>query len=138
MNTIRTSLFGSLALAGVISLVLGAEQPKPSSQSIKLTGIFDPYETRDTNVTTAVVMKPRPKCGECHAWAVLRQNAEAPRLEFFVAHGRTTNSWTLIGERKDQEVVFAKDKLRLTYSGGCLKGAYEGRMRARVELKAQK
>jgi hypothetical protein len=131
------ALLGILALAIVIPLLAGGEQRNASSQSVKLTGLFDPYECHDTNITTAVVMKPQPKCGQCHAWAVLSQNGPAPRLELFVAHGRTTNSWVIVGQPKDRQIVFEKPKLRLTYSDGSLKGAYEGRMRARIELKTK-
>ncbi|MBM3890177.1 MAG: hypothetical protein FJ388_13770 [Verrucomicrobia bacterium] len=138
MKPIRIALFCVLVLGAIISSLTGGEQPNASFRSVKLTGIFDPYEVRDTNVTYAVVMEARPKCGQCHAWAVLSQNAGAPRLELFVAHGRTTNSWVMVGQSKDRQIVFEKSKLRLTFSDGCLKGAYDGRMRARIELKTGK
>jgi len=136
MKRIKITFTGVLTL--VAALLLSAEPHGEGNKSIKLTGIFDPYEVRDTNVTYAVVMEARPKCGQCHAWAVLSQNAGVPRLELFVAHGRTTNSWVMVGQSKDRQIVFEKSKLRLTFSDGCLKGAYDGRMRARIELKTGK
>jgi hypothetical protein len=142
MKPSKTTIVGVLTFFGLVPLFAGgergSEKREADSKPLKLTGVFDPFEVRDTNVTYAVVMEARPKCGECHAWAVLNASSQAPRLELFVAHGRTTNSWTIVGERKDKEIVFAKGKLHLTYADGCLKGAYEGRMRARIELKPEK
>lgn len=142
MKPIRATVISSLVLVGVVSLLTGDERTAGKTEidfkPIKLTGIFDPYECRDTNVTHAVVMKPQPKCGECHASAVLSQNAQTPRLELTVAHGRTTNSWVFTGQPKDGQIVFEKAKFHMTYSDGCLKGAYKGKMNARIELKAGK
>ncbi|MCX6907155.1 MAG: hypothetical protein NTY01_03830 [Verrucomicrobia bacterium] len=142
MKPIRSALIISLVLVSVVSMLTGgertADKEEADSKPIKLTGIFDPYECRDSSVTNAVVMKPQPKCGECHASAVLNQNAQAPRLELTVAHGRTTNSWVFTGQSKDGQIVFEKPKFHLTYSDGCLKGAYKGKMNARIELKAEK
>lgn len=142
MKPIRNALIGGLALVSIASLLTGGERSfdktEASSKPLKLTGIFDPYERRDTNVTNAVVMKPLPKCGECHASAVLSQNSQAPRLELTVAHGRTTNSWVFTGQSKDGQIVFEKPKFHLTYSDGCLKGEYKGRMNAHIELKTAK
>ncbi|MCX6898668.1 MAG: hypothetical protein NT105_08220 [Verrucomicrobia bacterium] len=142
MKPVRTALISGLVLVSVVSLLTGVERnvekTEADSKPIKLTGIFDPYECRDTNVTNAVVMKPQPKCGECHASAVLSPNAQLPRLELTVAHGRTTNSWVFTGQPKDGQIVFEKGKFHMTYSDGCLKGAYKGKMNARIELKAEK
>jgi len=142
MKPIRIALISGLVLVSVVSLLASgepaADRKEASSKPIKLTGIFDPYERRDTNVTNAVVMKPMPKCGECHASAVLSPNGQSPRLELTVAHGSETNSWVFTGQSKDGQIVFEKAKLRLTYSDGCLKGAYKGKMNARIELKAKK
>lgn len=141
MKPIRITLVGSFLVSIASLLPSGAhcaEKTAADPKPLKLIGIFDPYETRDTNVTHAVVMKPQPKCGECHAWAVLSQNAQAPRLELFVAHGRVTNSWTFVGQPKNGQIVFEKGKFQLTYADGCLKGTHKGRMNARIELKAGK
>ena len=142
MKPIRIALISGLVLVSVVSLLASgepaADRKEAGSKPIKLTGIFDPYERRDTNVTNAVVMKPMPKCGECHASAVLSPNGQSPRLELTVAHGSETNSWVFTGQPKDGQIVFEKSKLRLTYSDGCLKGVYKGKMNARIELKAKK
>ncbi|MCX7827328.1 MAG: hypothetical protein N2689_17495 [Verrucomicrobiae bacterium] len=135
MKPAHMTLLGVLVFVATLSPLSGGEQPKARSQPIKLTGIFDPFERQDTNVTHAVVMKPIPKCGECHARAVLSQDGPSPRLELFVAHGRTTNSWVIAGRPKDRQIVFEKPKFRLAYAEGRLRGTYEGRMRARIELK---
>ncbi|MBI5687272.1 MAG: hypothetical protein HZC54_19540 [Verrucomicrobia bacterium] len=139
MKPIRTALICSLVLVSITSLLAigahSAEKTEANPKLLKLTGIFDPYETRDTNITHAVVMKPQPKCGECHAWAVLSQNAQLSHLELFVAHGRVTNSWTFVGQPRDGQIVFEKGKFQLTYADNCLKGTYKGRMNAHIELK---
>ena len=135
-------LVSSFVLVGAVCLLVGGERAADKraddSKPIKLAGIFDPYECRDTNVTTAIVMKPQPKCGECHAWAVLTPNARAPRLELWVAHGRTTNTWVFTGRPKDGQIVFEKPKFHLIYSDGCLKGEHKGKMNAHIELKPAK
>jgi hypothetical protein len=133
MKPIRTALISSFVL--VSALLMGSAQ---AAEPIKLAGIFDPYECRDTNVTTAVVMKTMPKCGECHASAVLTPGGEAPQLKLTVAHGRTTNSWVFTGQPKDGQIVFEKPKFRLIYADGCLKGEYKGKMNAHIALKAAK
>ena len=142
MKPIRTALIGALALAGITSLVADGERATGTSEAdskpLNLAGIFNPHECRDSSVTNAVVMKSQPKCGECHAWAVLSPRGQPPRLDLFVAHGRTTNSWSFTGQPKDGQIVFEKGRFHLTYSDGCLKGAYNGRMNARVELKPAK
>lgn len=139
MKPIRIALISSIVLVSAVSMFTGSERntegKNADSKPIRLTGIFDPYEVRDTNVTNAVVMKSQPKCGQCHAWAVLTPNIQAPRLELWVAHGNTTNSWVFTGRPKDRQVVFEKLKFHLTYSDGCLKGEHKGRMNAHIELK---
>lgn len=42
-------------------------------------------------------MKAARKCGECHAWDVIKGNT--PELK--VAHEKTTNSWGIAGQSKD-------------------------------------
>lgn len=135
MKTIRLTLISSLVLVSVVSLLAGSAR---AAEPIKLAGIFNPYECRDSSVTNAVVMKPMPKCGECHASAVLTLGGEAPQLKLTVAHGRTTNSWVFTGQPKDGQIVFEKPKFHLTYSDGCLKGEHKGKMNAHIELKTAK
>lgn len=101
---------------------------------IKLTGVFDPYECQDKKATNTVVMKAAPKCGECHAWGVIKGNT----LDLKVAHGKTTNSWVIAGQLKDGQMIFEKPKFHMTYADGVLKGEYKGKMNARIELKAEK
>ena len=134
-QTKQAGLLAGLWLAGQ-TLVFAGGKPAEFGAP-KLTGTFHPYERRDTNIITSVVMKPAPKCGECHAFATVNQNTQVPRLELFVIHGNKTNSWTIAGELKGKAVVFAKDKLHLSYSEGLLKGTFEGDMKARIELKAE-
>lgn len=142
MKPLRINLVGSLLFVSIASLFVGgahsAEKPEAGPQPLKLTGIFDPYECRDSSVTNAVVMKAQPKCGECHAWAVLTPSAQSSRLELWVAHGRTTNSWVFTGRSQDGRIVFEKPKFHLIYSDGCLKGEHKGRMNAHIELKPAK
>jgi hypothetical protein len=113
-----------LLLAGLIGI--------GHAEVVKLTGTFQPYESQDKSVTNSVVMKPLPKCGKCHAWATM--TSEAPRLELFVAHGKTTNSWVIPGRLSGQQVIFDEGKLRLTNSAAGVTGLYLGRMHARIEL----
>ncbi|GEM_PF-3013986 len=121
----RIVVLTGVLIIGVTS-ALGAD--------IKLAGVFDPYEAQDKSVTNAVVMKAQPKCGECHAWGVIKGNT----LELKVAHGKKTNTWSVAGEPKGGQIIFEKPKFQMTYSDGQLKGEYKGKMNAHVSLKAEK
>jgi len=115
----------------LLSLIISAASALGAD--IKLTGIFDPYESQDKSVTNAVVMKAQPKCGECHAWGVIKGTT----LELKVAHGKTTNSWTFTGQLKDGKMIFEKPKFHMIYSDGQLKGEHKGKMNAHIALKAE-
>jgi hypothetical protein len=126
----RTSLVSAAAL--FTAALLFAEDGRGK---VELTGLFDPYAVQDTNVTSSVVFKPRPACGTCHARAVVHLEPQAsPRLNLAVAHGRTTNSWTLTGQTENGRIVFKKPKFELAYANGSLQGEYGGRMKAHIEL----
>jgi hypothetical protein len=116
----------------LLSLIISAASALGAD--IKLTGIFDPYEVQDKSVTNAVVMKAQPKCGECHAWGVIKGST----LELSVAHGKKTNSWVIVGQSKGGQMVFEKPKFHMTYTDGQLKGEYKGKMNAHIALKAEK
>lgn len=116
----------------VLALIIGVTSALGAD--IKLTGIFDPYEAQDKSVTNAVVMKPLPKCGECHAWGVI----SGTKLDLTVVHGKKTNSWVIAGQSKGGQMVFEKPKFHMTYSDGQLKGEYKGKMNAHIALKAEK
>jgi len=127
MRFIVAAALAMSVFAGMIG-VCGAEV-------VKLTGTFQPYESQDTSVSNAVVMKPQPKCGKCHAWAVV--TSEAPRLDLFVAHGNKTNSWVISGQQSGQQLTFDKGKLHLTNSATGVTGMYIGRVHARIELRSE-
>ncbi|MCX7887175.1 MAG: hypothetical protein N3B01_08010 [Verrucomicrobiae bacterium] len=116
----------------VVIFAVGAGALAADVRAVELRGIFDPYECQDTSVTNRVVMKPAPKCRECHAWGAITGD----RLELNVAHGKTTNSWTITGQFRNGQMVFEKPGFYMIYADGVLKGEYKGRMNARIELKA--
>ena len=108
------------------------------AERVELTGTFDPYECHDEDDPDAVVLKPRPDCGSCHArGTVYRDEQGLPRLELSVSYPSGEGEpweWDLAGKREPEGLVFTKPKFRLVYARGEIRGDFRGKMNADIRL----
>ena len=140
----KTGRFTRIGYIGIIVIVMAVfrtiaiSDESNRSGPIKLEGDFKPFESYDNKIKDKLVMKPQPKCGTCHARAVISRTDDGKtHLRFSVDHGKVTNSWDMVGVEGTNGLGFSRPKFQLAYTNGMLTGEYNGRMRARIFLKTQ-
>ena len=108
---------------------------------IVLSGTFDPFECHDEEIKDAIVLKPRPDCGACHARGTVYHDPQGiPRLILSVKYAgaeKPINVWNMTGKQEPEGIVFAKPKFRLVYREGEIKGSFEGTMKAAISLRPE-
>jgi len=125
-------LFAALACVLLPSLAEEGESAEPKM----FVGTFDPFEALDTKAKPKPVMKPRPRCGVCHARATIARTDEGRQsLRLVILQGRRSTVWTMLGTKTKEGIVFTREKVKVTYANNTLTGLFDGRMRARISLK---
>ncbi|MDD4872380.1 MAG: hypothetical protein PHR77_17650 [Kiritimatiellae bacterium] len=141
MKTGRLTRIGYIGITVIVMAVfrtIAISDESNRSGSVKLEGDFKPFESYDNKIKDKLVMKPQPKCGTCHARAVISKTDDGKsHLRLSVDHGKVTNSWDMAGIDGTNGLCFSKPKIQLAYTNGVLTGEYNGKMRARISLKTQ-